>query len=174
MERDETKEGKKEREQRLKKAKYDYCKAKGICVICCEEPAFDWHVRCPACMEKASAQKARRTANLTEEDREKIRQQKRDRYWKYKNAGLCANCGKQTCDGKTLCIDCTTKQRKAEKKYRAKKKKGWSEIGLCAWCGSEPVEGKKMCPSCLERNQNLMAYARQFSPKDRPWEWVWK
>ncbi len=29
-----------ERERQMKKAKYDYCKAKGICVICCREPAF--------------------------------------------------------------------------------------------------------------------------------------
>lgn len=161
---------KSERERRLKKAKYDYCKSKGICVVCCEEPAFEGRVRCPACIEKKSVQQARRIANMTEEDREKIRQQKRDRYWSYKEAGLCTNCGKETADGKALCIECSLRQRKAEERYREKKKKGWSEFGLCVWCGAEPVEGKKMCPTCLERNQGLMAYARQFAPKDRPWE----
>ena len=161
-----------DRERQLKKAKYDYCKAKGICVICCKEPAFYHHVRCPACMEKAAEQKARRMANMTQEQRDKINRQKRERYHRNKSAGLCVNCGKKTNNGYALCPTCLIQQRRAGAAYRERsgKKKGYLEAGTCIWCGDKRAEGKMMCSSCLERNRELMAYARQFAPKDRPWE----
>lgn len=161
-----------ERERQLKKAKYDYCKSKGICVICCKEPAFYHHVRCPSCMEKAAEQKARRTANLTKEQRDRINQTERDRYWRNKESGLCTNCGRKAVEGKTLCQVCFIQQRRAGAAYRVRsgRKKGYIESGTCIWCGAERVEGKMMCMSCLGRNRELMDYARQFAPKDRPWE----
>lgn len=159
-----------ERERQLKKAKYDYCKAKGICVICCKEPAFYNHVRCPSCMEKAAEQKARRIANMTQEQRDKINRQKRERYRRNKEEGRCTNCGKVVTNGYALCTTCLIQQRRAGANYRSKSKKGYIEAGTCIWCGAERVEGKMMCSSCLERNRELMAYARQFAPKDRPWE----
>lgn len=161
-----------ERERMLKKAAYDYCKAKGICVICRKEEAFYHHVRCPTCMEKAAAQKAQRTAGMTEEQRAHRNQVKRERYHRYKNAGLCTNCGRKAQEGKTLCTACFIQQRRCGAAYRLRsgRKKGWAEAGLCIWCGAEPEEGKKMCPACLARNRALMAHARQYAPKDRPWE----
>lgn len=161
-----------ERERQMKKAKYDYCKAKGICVICCKEPAFYNRVRCPSCIEKAAEQKAKRTANLTTEQRDHINQTKRTRYWRYRENGLCANCGRKAVEGKSLCNVCFIQQRRAGAAYRERsgKKKGWSEAGLCLFCGGERVEGKMLCKTCLEKNRDLMAYARQFAPKDRPWE----
>lgn len=161
-----------ERERQMKKAKYDYCKARGICVICCREPAFYNRVRCPSCMEKQAEAKARRTANLTRDQRDRINQQKRDRYRRYKEAGLCTNCGKGVTNGYALCPTCLIQQRRAGENYRLRhgRKKGYLEAGTCIWCGAERVEGKMMCPACLERNRELMAHARQFAPKDRPWE----
>lgn len=161
-----------ERERRFKKIAYDYCKAKGICVICQREEAFYRHVRCPACMEKAAEQKARRTADMTPEQRAYQNQLKRERYHRNKAAGLCVNCGKKAQDGKTMCATCVIQQRRAGAAYRLRsgKKKGWAEAGLCIRCGAEPISGRKLCPDCLERNQAAMAYARQFAPKDRPWE----
>lgn len=158
------------RERQMKKATYEYCKAKGICVICRKEPAFYNRVRCPSCMEKAAAQQARRTANLTQEQREKINRQKRERYSRNKAEGRCTNCGKVATNGYALCPTCLIQQRRAGERYRMKNKKGYIDAGTCIWCGAERAEGYKMCPTCLERNRELMAHARQFAPKDRPWE----
>ena len=160
------------RERQMKKAAYDYCKAKGICVICRKEEAFYNHVRCPACMEKAAAQKARRTASLTPEQRDRINRQKRERYHRNRAAGLCVNCGRKAQDGRSMCLRCDSQAKRCAADYRIRsgRKKGWAEAGLCIWCGGERVEGKQMCPVCLERNRALMANARQFAPKDRPWE----
>ena len=161
-----------ERERQMKKAKYDYCKARGICVICCREPAFYNHVRCPACMEKAAEQKARRTAAMTQDQRDQINEQKRERYRRNKEAGRCTNCGKGVSTGYALCPTCLIQQRRARQAYdlRSGRKKGWADAGLCIRCGAEPAEGRKLCPDCLERNREQMAYARQFAPRDRPWE----
>ena len=161
-----------ERERQMKKAKYDYCKAQGICVICCREPAFYNRVRCPACMEKQAEQKARRWANMTPEQRDRINEQKRARYRRNKEAGRCTNCGKPLTTGEALCPTCRIQQRRAGESYRTRHglKKGYLEAGTCIWCGAQRVEGKMMCPGCLERNRELMAYARQFAPRDRPWE----
>lgn len=158
-----------ERERAMKKAKYDYCKSKGICVICCERPAFYNHVRCPECMEKAATQKARRTANMTGEQRERINRQKRERYRKYREAGKCTNCGKATLNGYALCPSCLVQQRRAGENYRIRhdKKKGYIEAGTCIWCGKERADGYQMCPECLERNRELMAYARQFVVREK-------
>lgn len=160
-----------DRERQMKKAKYDYCKAKGICVICCKEPAFYNHVRCPACMEKAAEQKAKRTANLTQEQRDKINRQKRERYRRNKESGLCTNCGRKTSNGYALCPTCLIQQRRAGENYRERHhlKKGYIESGTCIWCGAERESGKMMCPSCLERNRELMAYARQFVVRENIW-----
>lgn len=161
-----------DREKKMKKAKYDYCKAKGICVICCKEPAFYNHVRCPSCIEKMALRQAARNANATDEDRAIKNAKKRERYHRYKDAGKCTNCGKTALEGKALCQKCMIQQRRHGAAYRERsgRKKGYIEAGTCIWCGAERVEGKMMCPTCLERNRELMAYARQFAPKDRPWE----
>lgn len=161
-----------ERERQLKKAKYDYCKDKGICVICCKEEAFYNHVRCPSCMEKQVLRQAKRQQNLSKEQREHINSMKRERYRRYKESGRCVNCGKQTKNGERVCPTCLIQERKAGTAYRERngKKKGYAEAGLCIWCGGERVEGKMMCPSCLDRNRELMAYARQFAPNNKPWE----
>lgn len=165
-------EERRERERQLKKAKYDYCKAKGICVICCREPAFYNRVRCPACLEKASAQKARQWAAMTPEQRDRKNEQKRERYRRNKEAGRCTNCGKGVTTGYALCPACLIQQRRAGRDYaiRSGRKKGWAEAGLCIRCGAEPVEDRKLCEDCLEQCRELMAYARQFAPRDRPWE----
>ena len=161
-----------ERERQYKKITYEYCKAKGICVICRREPAFYNRVRCPSCMEKQAQQKANRTAKMTQEQRDRKNQQKRERYHRYKDAGLCVNCGKPAQEGKTLCTRCLIQQRRNGAAYRERsgKKKGYREAGTCSWCGAERAEGYKLCQSCLERNRELLAYARQFVTRDRYWE----
>lgn len=160
------------RERQMKKATYDYCKAKGICVICRKEPAFYNHVRCPACIEKQANRQAQRLATMTEEQRAHRNQVKRERYHRNKAAGLCVNCGKKSQDGKVLCARCDiqAKRNAADYRIRSGRTKGWADAGRCIWCGGERVEGKQMCPDCLERNRALMANARRFAPRDRPWE----
>ena len=152
-------EDRRERERQMKKAKYDYCKAKGVCVICCREAAFYHHVRCPGCMEKAAAQKARRTAAMTQAQRDRKNEQNRERYRRHKEAGLCTNCGKSITNGAALCHVCLLQQRRAGENYRTRHglKKGWAEAGLCLWCGAEPAEERKLCPDCLERSREQMA-----------------
>jgi len=161
-----------ERERQMKKAKYDYCKAKGICVICCREAAFDGRVRCPSCIEKQTLRQAKRDASMTSVQRERKNAQKRERYHRYKDAGRCTNCGKPVTGPNAVCPTCLIQQRRAGAAYRLRsgKKKGWVEAGRCVRCGAEPAEGRKLCPSCLEKNRELMAYARQFAPRERPWE----
>ncbi len=129
-------------------------------------------MRCPACLEKQAEQKARRWANMTPEQRDRKNEQKRERYRRYKAAGRCTNCGKEVANGSALCPACLIQQQRAGRDYaiRSGRKKGYLEAGTCIWCGAERVEGKMMCPDCLERNRELMAHARQFAPRDRPWE----
>lgn len=168
----EAKEDSRERERRMKKAAYDYCKRKGICVICQKEPAFYNKVRCPSCMEKQTLRQAKRSANMTQANRDDKNRKKRERYHRLKEAGLCVNCGRKAQEGKTTCVKCNMQQRRCGESYRIRsgKKKGWDERGLCIRCGGERVEGKKICDSCLERNRELMANARKSAPKDRTWE----
>ena len=108
---------------------------------------------------------------MTPEQRDRINGQKRERYRRYKAEGRCTNCGRTVTTGYALCPTCLTRQRRTGQEYelRSGRKKGWAEAGLCIRCGAEPAEGRKLCAECLEKNRELMAYARQFAPRDRPW-----
>ena len=155
-----------ERERQMKKATYEYCKQKGICVVCRKEEAFYNHVLCPSCMEKRAQYRADKRANMTQEERELKNAKRRERYHRYKAEGRCVNCGGKAMETNALCQKCYIQSSRAHEAYhiRTGRKKCYEERGLCIRCGGDRVEGYKLCPECLEKNREMMAYARQFSP----------
>lgn len=66
-------------------------------------------------------------------------------YTKYKENGLCGNCGKQRTDGVALCDDCKKKRRERDRQYRAEKR----NTEFCSRCLKNPrIIGRTRCEQC--------------------------
>lgn len=74
----------------------------------------------------------------------------RGRRKQFKEAGLCAYCGRPAQPGRTLCQACAIYEAKRSTLRIAKRKAD----GLCTKCGKRPPEaGVKTCAECRERNK---------------------
>ena len=78
-------------------------------------------------------------------------------YMKYKENGLCGNCGKQRTDGVALCEDCKQKKRERDRQYRNEKRK----TEYCSRCLKEPrLVGRTRCERCsiLHKQESARRY----------------
>ena len=139
----------------------------GICTKCGKEKVFCGHSVCPECLEKENERKRNRV--ISDEERIRRNQRKKERYYENKSNGLCVNCNRRATPGTIYCVDCRIRGRRSNEQWALKsgRKKGYEEAGLCIRCGGERTDGRKLCAACLEKQRDSMAYARQFAPKTK-------
>lgn len=106
-----------ERKAQANKARYEYLKARGRCVVCAQ-PAFSGRTMCAECLYKQTLRNIGRT--LSEEQKVQSCKAHRERYLERKAAGLCVTCGKPAEQGRVRCMECLLKNRldKQESKRR--------------------------------------------------------
>ena len=95
--------------------------------------------------------------------REEWNRHSRERYWWYRERGLCPKCGTRYAEAghaycKACAMDYSRMRKKADptgelrrEKDRAKRERRRAE-GMCYDCGA-PAHGKSRCPRCMERSR---------------------
>ena len=72
-------------------------------------------------------------------------QQRRARYWKRRESGICLRCDRLAKPGKPLCAGCQVARREYQQKTRAV----WKRSGICIRCGKRPAtQGRSQCDPC--------------------------
>lgn len=99
---------------------YDFYKRGGICVRCGQEDAVKGKTRCVVCLEKDAEAQRRCRENRTEEEileeRNRMKEYSRKRYYELKAKGKCISCGKsKTVEGRVYCNKCNTKNNRRKK-----------------------------------------------------------
>ena len=123
-----------------RKAKYEWYKARHICVACNRERAFENMTMCPACLEKNSA----KSAIWREKDREKARASSKRCYDRKKAEGRCVKCGKPNPNAGNNCR-CPACARDWKIWSRTNRVHRVRPDGVCIIC-DKPVYGdKKLC-----------------------------
>lgn len=125
--------------------RYNWYKEYHICPCCGVNKPVGNYVCCHECRAKfRECQKKRRKKNKDE-----IYQKNRERYYRYKEQGLCVNCGKPTNSGKVLCQKCANK---TNRKRRLKNLENatdprWLRLEehRCYFCGEPAIDGHKLC-----------------------------
>lgn len=147
----------KKRNSYLKESREFYSKI-GICPICCKNKLFGDEKSCIECREKK--RKTRKTT-IKEEDRQKIREQKRNTYRIRKENGICTRCGKKKAAyGRTKCALCLKKDAQNHMKMDINPKehyiKRMTAAHLCLDC-KKPVdmENSKLCQSCWQKHHDI-------------------
>jgi len=88
-----------------------------------------------------------------------------ERYFWYKDAGICPRCLRYSEPGKVYCKACYEKNRRkaaerdptgeAKAKYMRERRARLKAEGICTDCGKRPaMEGKTRCMKCMERAQD--------------------
>ena len=95
----------------------------------------------------------------------------KERYYWYKERGICASCGRVWAEpGKVYCKACTARnyachEKRREERIETQRRRRAERIaaGICTQCGKRPAtEGKKMCPRCRAmRNDSSRKYRIQ-------------
>lgn len=104
-----------------------------------------------------------------EERRAKECAQRRERYYWYKEHGICVSCGQEdAAPGKVKCEECAAKvadrsmaayYRKREERKEAMRRRQRERYvkrraeGLCADCGKKASAGKRLCLDCFLRRR---------------------
>lgn len=102
------------------KARYEYLKARGRCVKCAQ-PAFDGRTLCAECLYKKTLRNIDYV--LTEEQKAKEYERKKERRQNLKKAGICIACGKRpAANGCVRCVECLLKDRLAHREYAREKR----------------------------------------------------
>ena len=133
---------------------YEFYKSHGVCVRCGQENAVSGKTKCVVCLEKdAESQRKCRAKKSEEELRrllEKDKAYKRERYQKFKAAGLCVTCSKPRSPGsKIYCIDCAIKNQRRNSKRRCSiERYGKSAYGKCYVCNEPVGKNGTMCDRC--------------------------
>lgn len=93
---------------------YYFCKEHGICVRCHKEKAV-YKLYCGKCKEKQDILRLNKPKR-TGQEREEYNQKLKDYREKLKSQGICIWCAKKKAvEGKTLCLECSLKQRNSKK-----------------------------------------------------------
>lgn len=102
----------------MKNEYYSWYKEHHICPFCRVNKPVGNHVYCHECRAKYREYQEKRI----DRNRDEIYQKNRERYYRYKEQGLCVSCGKPAVPGKVFCQKC------ANKKNR---KKTSEKVGKC-------------------------------------------
>lgn len=104
--------------------RYNWYKAKGICVVCGQERAAKGKVRCQNCLDSAAV--ATMIYKSKHDASEYNRAYNKSRYEKAKAEGICVRCFQQKArEGKLTCQFCFSKAK--EKQAISARLKRWRE-----------------------------------------------
>jgi hypothetical protein len=140
-----------------KKSDRIFYKELGICPRCKKNTIYGDEGNCLECRSEMYS------INLKYKDTEKSREQGRRIYYKRKQQGLCATCGKRSnIVGSVSCERCLKKKRYYNEKYNADIPRSHRvSYGLCYICGNPLDTDKKLCSVCCEVNtRNLKDTSR--------------
>lgn len=143
---------------------YYWRKEHGICVQCGKHEATRG-TRCAVCAAEQAERSWQRRQGMTEEDRQKKNQKRRELSRERRGKGLCRICGKPVYRNYSTCYEHHLYRKRKQKEYAEKKKKGFGDLGKCRICGKDTVTGKKYCEEHLQQYRASMAYAAQFIRK---------
>lgn len=131
---------------------YLWYKSRGICVSCRHREAMADRTRCPECSYKKFEYDI--ALHSTDEYRAKHRADAKEKYKRYREAGLCINCGKPS-NGKARCDICGHRASVNQLKNRSKKRPTRAQreiLDLCNSCGkNKRMEGRTICSCCYQR-----------------------
>ena len=119
-----------------------WAKAKGICVNCLNEKAWNGRTMCPECLDKHKERCERSRSEASREQRRKYIKRKRELCIAF---GVCRECFKRDVKVRNKCLECYVKQVKRNKAKVNIPRERRIGLGLCYFCGNEVIEGKKVC-----------------------------
>ena len=166
-----TPERRKEAHRARIRATYHWYKAHGICIACGHEDAEPGKTRCAECAMKAAAWARAAYYLQSEEQKAANRQQRKERYARRKALGLCTDCGKTVSTGKRLCLDCSLRRHRYDKRFfdaYRRVKTDFSD-GLCCKCNEPVVPGKKLCARHYAIALENLRKANAQRSNDHPW-----
>lgn len=145
-----------------------FCIEIGICPVCRKERIFGEEKTCPECRAK----RANRKKPITEEQKERIRLQRRLCYYQRSEQGICTRCGKRKAmEGKKKCGICLQRDRELPVRRKDLKKdirQQRVEQGLCYRCGKNPpTKNMKMCQGCIDE---CKVYLNKARAANRHWK----
>lgn len=125
----------KEHQRAYSANRYAWLKQHGICVACASADAAPNRVRCPECAEKVNALNRRRYDNMTEEERQKLNAEVRERRRGRVERGLCMECGKPVYEkrSRVRCYECWLRQLRCGREHKLRVRLARSEtVKTCA------------------------------------------
>lgn len=146
----------------IKRTQYWFYRVRGVCTNCGQEDAFTMNGRayCATCNDKKNA-KQREKFNTNTNIRAYNTKRCHERYYRFKNAGICVRCGKvKTVNGKSICELCLGKDRMS---YECNKPAGvgYFDETMCRRCKKNlPIAGKKLCEDCYNKALAALKIAR--------------
>ena len=90
----------------MKNEYYNWYKEHHICPLCKVNKPVGNHAYCHECRAKFREYYEKRIGR----NRDEIYQKKRERYYHYKEQGLCVSCGKPTVPGNVFCRNVQTRR----------------------------------------------------------------
>lgn len=157
-----------DREASRKKSKetYEWRKSHNLCPHCGKNKPFENHVLCADCLYDTTIRNIGK--KLTQEQRERDKQQKKEKKQYREEHSLCKNCGKPLTDLRYKnCVECRNKMLKGQVKRIEPFRKRYREKEVCLSCGKPRIDGKFYCAECYQKQCESMAYARTFTSKEK-------
>lgn len=137
-----------------KKARREWYKARGICVVCGHRDAAGKMTMCAECLYKAN-EATRKWASKNPGYWREYQKKRRERLLE---EGKCVKCGRENDNpGRKCCRACALKERQHYLRTRVLKAK---PAGVCSWCDRPALEGHKLCAEHYARAAQSMILAR--------------
>ena len=151
----------------MKNEYYSWYKEHHICPFCRVNKPVGNHVYCHECRAKYREYQEKRI----DRNRDEIYQKNRERYYRYKEQGLCVSCGKPAVPGKVFCQKCANKK---NRKKRLKKLENatdprwlWVEEHRCYLCGKPAIEVHKLCQKHYDESCKWLEKARAVAKETK-------
>lgn len=145
-----------------------FWQSQGICPICRKRRIYGEEKQCLECNAYSANWKAKKFANMTEEEREEQRRKDREQRAKLRekrlSQGLCVKCGKENSDKRYKnCPICREKQR--NKTNYHDERIFYQSLGVCPVCHKNKLFGdEKQCVECKAKHYN---YSMSAYEKDK-------
>ena len=162
---------------------YEWYKEHHVCVGCRKEQAAPGRIRCFDCLEKERARQAKIRANRSDEEHARILEKTREAQHRLiqerRENGLCVKCGKKVMQGKRLCLECSIRERRANRKAWKKRQAAKAYVktdfspGTCSLCNKPALPGKKLCEYHYSRVMIGCRAAQKASPFRKMCDLLW-
>lgn len=164
----------------LKKERYLYAlyKANNVCPRCGVNSLAPGKASCEECLAKTAERKRKKRAedeNFRKAEIRKNQVYQRHRREKYRELGVCIECGKPLANGSTCYCQVHQLQnrrhvRKQKEKYKIHPgldRTEYPSYGYCYYCGKEELyNGTKLCKGCYDKQAKKLEKAMD-SPKTK-------